>query len=266
MSDGSPRAHVERTRTPRGAQVATLTLDHQPLNLFDQKMMDSLRAHISEISADCPRALVIRAQGRLTSAGVDVNLFAGLDSDQATGMWRGLIDEVIYPIERLSCPVIFAAKGLTLTAAFEIALACDFILATPEAQFGLIERTIGLTPSMGGPQRLAERAGSGRARELIMTGATYDATTMAAWGVVNAVCSNLDEATTSLAHQLADGPTLAHAATKKLIMAWRAGGSAIADQLTPDVSGSLFATNDLKSGVANFLTDGPRHGTNYTGT
>ncbi|MBP2454796.1 enoyl-CoA hydratase/carnithine racemase [Mycolicibacterium lutetiense] len=243
-----------------------LTIDHPPLNLFDQAMMESLRTQVAGISADCPRALVIRAEGRMTSAGVDVNLFSGLDSHQAAAMWQGLLDDLIQPIEQLPCPVIFAANGLTLTAAFEIALASDLILATPDAQFGLIERTVGLTPSMGGPQRLAERAGSGRARELIMTGATYDAATMAAWGVVNTVCDNIDEAATTLAHRLADGPTLAHAATKRLIAAWRTGSVALADELTPAVSGSLFETNDLKSAVANFLVDGPRHGTHYTAT
>lgn len=266
MNSGSSRTLLQRSFTPRGAQIAVLTIAHPPLNLFDNATFESLRMHVAEVRADCPRALVIRAGGRLTSAGVDVNLFAGLDSHRATAMWRGLLDDLIHPIEQLPCPVIFAAKGLTLTAAFEIALACDFILAAPDAQFGLIERTVGLTPSMGGPQRLAERAGSGRARELIMTGATYDAATMAAWGVVNTVCDNLDEATTALAHQLADGPTLAHAATKELIAAWRTGSIAVADQVTPNVSGSLFATNDLKSAVANFLIKGPKHETHYTAT
>lgn len=266
MSSGSSRTLLQRSHTPNGAQIAVLTIDHPLLNLFDQPMMESMRAHVADINADCPRALVIRAEGRMTSAGVDVNLFAGLDVQRATAMWQRLIDDLIHPIEQLPCPVIFAAKGLTLTAAFEIALACDLILATPEAQFGLVERTVGLTPSMGGPQRLAERAGSGRARELIMTGATYDAATMAAWGVVNTVCDNVDEAALALAHQLADGPTLAHAATKKLVAAWRTGGVALADQLTPAVSGSLFETNDLKSAVANFLIEGPGHGTHYTAT
>lgn len=266
MSSGSSRTHLQRSHTPNGAQIAVLTIDHPVLNLFDHPMMESMRAQVAEISADCPRALVIRAEGRMTSAGVDVNLFADLDAHQAVAMWQGLLDDLIHPIEQLPCPVIFAAKGLTLTAAFEIALACDFILATAEAQFGLVERTVGLTPSMGGPQRLAERAGSGRARELVMTGATYDAATMAAWGVVNTVCADVDEAAIALAHQLADGPTLAHAATKKLVAAWRTGGIALADQLTPAVSGLLFETNDLKSAVVNFLVDGPRHSTRYTAT
>ena len=85
-----------------------------------------------------------------------------------------------------------SAHGLTLTAAFEIAFACDIILAAPKAKFGLVETVVGLTPSMGGPQRLAERAGSGRARELVMTGDLYDAATLHDWGVVNAVHEDVD--------------------------------------------------------------------------
>ena len=134
--------------------------------------------------------------------------------------------QIIAPIEALPCPVVFAAHGLTLTAAFEIALACDVILAGPRAKFGLVETVVGLTPSMGGPQRLAERAGSGRARELVMTGDVYDAATMAAWGVVNAVHDDVESAARALATRLADGPTKAHAATKEIIAAWRTAVSA----------------------------------------
>jgi len=71
-------------------------------------------------------------------------------------------------VEALPCPTLFAAHGLCLTWAFELALACDLIIAAESASFGLVERVIGLTPAMGGTQRLAERAGSGRARELVM--------------------------------------------------------------------------------------------------
>ena len=71
------------------------------------------------------------------------------------------------------------------TAAFELALACDLIVAAESASFGLVEATVGLTPAMGGTQRLAERAGSGRARELVMTAERFDAATLHSWGVVN---------------------------------------------------------------------------------
>ncbi|GAB7069242.1 enoyl-CoA hydratase/isomerase family protein [Mycobacterium hodleri] len=248
---------VVRSATPSGAELATLTFDHGPLNLFDQAMFDSLAANVAELSADPPRAVLLRAEGKVNSAGVDVHVFQGLTEQQGADLWRTLFTQIIAPVEALPCPVVFAAHGLTLTAAFEIALACDVILAGPRAKFGLVETVVGLTPSMGGPQRLAERAGSGRARELVMTGDVYDAATMAAWGVVNAVHDDVESAARALTARLADGPTKAHAATKEIIAAWRSGGVGHADGVTPEVSGALFATEDLKGAVASFLEHGP---------
>ena len=248
---------VVRSATASGAELATLTFDHGPLNLFDQAMFDSLSANVAELVANPPRAVLLRAEGKVNSAGVDVHLFQGLTEQQGADLWRTLFTQIIAPIEALPCPVVFAAHGLTLTAAFEIALACDVILAGPRAKFGLVETVVGLTPSMGGPQRLAERAGSGRARELVMTGDVYDAATMAAWGVVNAVHDDVDAAARALAARVADGPTKAHAATKEIIAAWRTGGVGHADGVTPEVSGALFATEDLKGAVASFLENGP---------
>ena len=263
MSDSKP-TRLERIGTEAGAQLAILTIDHPPLNLFDSALLESLAADLGELTANPPRALLLRAEGKVVSGGVDVHEFDGLTVEQGAALWRRLFDRIIHPIEKLPCPVIFAAHGLTLTAAFEISLACDVLLAGPKAKFGLVETVVGLTPSMGGPQRLAERAGSGRARELVMTGDVYDAATMADWGVVNAVHEDVDTAARALAVRLADGPTRAHAATKQIIAAWRSGGVAHADSVTPEVSGELFDTEDLRDGVRSFLEVGP--GTaSYTG-
>jgi enoyl-CoA hydratase/carnithine racemase len=256
MSD-TKATRLEREFTDGGAEVATLTLAHPPLNLFDRAMLDALTADIAELSARPPRAVLLRAEGKVVSGGVDVHVFDGLTPEQGADLWRTLFARIIHPLEALPCPVVFAAHGLTLTAAFEIALACDILLAAPKARFGLVEIVVGLTPSMGGPQRLAERAGSGRAREFVMTGDLYDAATMAEWGVVNAVHDDLDTAARALTHRLAEGPTKAHGATKKIIEAWRSGGVAHADSVTPEVSGALFDTEDLKGGVRSFLEAGP---------
>ncbi|MCZ8380897.1 enoyl-CoA hydratase/isomerase family protein [Mycobacterium sp. CPCC 205372] len=252
---------LEATTTPAGADVVTLTFDNGPLNLFDQATFDSLVARIAEVTANPPRAVLLRAEGKVNSAGVDVHVFQGLTAEQGADLWRRLFAEVIHPLEQLPCPVVYAAHGLTLTAAFEIALGCDIILAAPKAKFGLVEIVVGLTPSMGGPQRLAERAGSGRARELVMTGDLYDAATMADWGVVNAVHDDVDAAAHALTNRLADGPTKANAATKEIIAAWRSGGVGHADAVTPEVSGALFGTEDLQGAVASFLDAGPGHAT-----
>lgn len=243
--------------TAAGAEYAVLTFDNPPLNLFDAAMFDSLAANLAELTANPPRAVLLRAEGKMNSAGVDVHVFDGLSIEQGDALWTRLFNELIHAIEALPCPVIYAAHGLTLTAAFEVALACDIILAGPRAKFGLVEIVVGLTPSMGGPQRLAERAGSGRARELVMTGDVYDAKTMAEWGVVNQLHEDVDTAARELTERLADGPTKAHTATKAIIEAWRSGGVAHSDSVTPSVSGALFETEDLKGAVQSFLVNGP---------
>ncbi|MDG3012541.1 enoyl-CoA hydratase/isomerase family protein [Rhodococcus sp. D2-41] len=255
---------LERSTTDRGAALAVLTIDHGDLNLFDRAMFDSLTADIADLAAGPPRAVLLRAEGRVVSGGVDVHLFDGLTVEQGTVLWRTLFERIIAPIEALPCPVVFAAHALTLTAAFEIALACDLILAAPKAKFGLVETVVGLTPSMGGPQRLAERAGSGRARELVMTGDRYDAATLHDWGVVNQLHDDVDAAARALAVRLADGPTRAHDATKRIIAGWRSAGVGHADAVTPEVSGALFGTEDLRGAVRSFLEAGPGKAV-YTG-
>src|SRR5262245_19282494 len=179
--EGQP-VRVER----EDSGLAVLTFDNPPLNLFDKGQIEALAAGIAELAAEPPRALLIRAEGRAVSAGVDVNVFDGLTPETGSALWSELL-VMIDQLEEMPAPVIFAAHALTLTAAFELALACDLIVATPSAKFGLVEKVVGLTPSMGGTQRLAERAGSGRAREFVMTGDLFGAEEMASWGIVNRI-------------------------------------------------------------------------------
>jgi enoyl-CoA hydratase/carnithine racemase len=255
---------LERITTDAGAEVAILTFADGGLNLFDQAMFDSVIDNIASLTADPPRAVLLRAEGKVVSGGVDVHVFDGLTEAEGTALWEDMFAQIAHPLEDLPCPVVYAAHGLTLTAALEIALACDIILAAPKAKFGLVETVVGLTPSMGGPQRMAERAGSGRAREFVMTGDLYDAATMLEWGVVNQIHEDVDTAARALATRLADGPTKAHAATKEIIGAWRSGGVRHADSITSAVSGALFETEDLKGAVQSFLEVGPGKAT-YTG-
>jgi len=191
---------------------------------------------------------------------VDVHEFEGLSPHAAAALWRELLATVRL-VEELPCPTVFAAHSLCLTAAFELSLACDLLVAAEGARFGLVEIVVGLTPSMGGPQRLAERAGSGRAKELVYTGELFDAATLERWNVVNRVWPDQVFAAEAhaLAMRLADGPTRAHAATKQLVGAAVTDGPHGADALVPEVSGALFTTEDLRGAVAAFLREGPGH-------
>ncbi len=213
--------------------------------------------------ADRARAVLVEARGKVVSGGVDVALFQAIADDpdavqRAATLWTRLL-RLAQTCEDLPVPTVFAAHGLTLTAAFEIALACDILLAAEHASFGLVEIVVGLTPSMGGPQRLAERAGSARARELIFTGERYPAAVLERWNVVNRVLpdAGFAEAARAYAKQVAAGPTVAHAATKRLVTTAVRDGVRAADDAVPAVSGALFATADLPAAVASFLRDGP---------
>jgi len=239
--------------------LAVVTLDAPPLNLFDRTMIDELRAAVAEVAVSPQaRGLLVRADGKVVSGGVDVHLFATLDTASGAALWRELF-ELTHQLEALPFPTVFAAHGLCLTAAFEIALSCDLLLAAESARFGLVEIVVGLTPSMGGPQRLVERAGPARARELIYTGELYDAATLERWNVVNRVLPDdgFADAARGFATRLANGPTRAHAATKAIVRATLNGGAHAADEVTPLISGALFGTEDLQNAVASFLRDGP---------
>lgn len=256
MSPDGPAARLERE-----GGLATITLDSPPLNLFDQRMIDDLRSAIGDVVAEPPRALLIRAEGRAVSGGVDVHVFAGLTPEQGSVLWDELLG-MIDQIEELPAPVVFAAHALTLTAAFELALACDLIVASPKARFGLVEKVVGLTPSMGGTQRLAERAGSGRARHFVMSGGIFGAEEMERWGVVNLIFEDddFDAAARTLAADLAAGPTKAHAMTKQILKRFREGGITAADELVRTEAADLFATEDLQNAVRAFLEHGgPGH-------
>jgi len=242
--------------------LAILTLDHGELNLFDASVIESLDAETRRLAADPPRGLLIRAEGRVVSGGVDVHLFEGLSPEAAAELWQRLL-EVVRRVEELPCPTFFASHAMCLTAAFELSLACDLLLAAESAKFGLVETVVGLTPSMGGPQRLAERAGPARAKELIYTGGLFDAVTLERWNVVSHVWPDdgFAQAAHAFATRIADGPTLALAATKKIVRTQVESGTHAADAIVPEVSGALFGTRDLQNAVASFLRDGPGHAT-----
>jgi enoyl-CoA hydratase len=242
------------------AGLATATFDSPPLNLFNRQLMEDLQAAIGQVEADPPRALLFRAEGKAVSGGVDVHEFDGLTPERASELWDGLIGTV-ERVEALPLPVVFAAHALTLTAAFELALGCDLIVAARSARFGLVETVVGLTPSMGGTQRLAERAGSGRARHFVMSGELFGAEEMERWGVVNLLFDDedFDQRVRAYAADLAAGPTKAHAMTKHILRRFREGGIPAADQAVRDDAGDLFATEDLQRAVKTFLAEGPGH-------
>src|SRR3954464_14397144 len=252
MNDPAP------LRIERGGDGAVVVLDNPPPQLLHPATFNALEHVAAELVAltdpmqlDRARAVLIEARGKVVSGGGDVSFFRDIAGGpepvrRGADLWTRLL-RTAQTLEDLPVPTVFAAHGLTLTAAFELALACDIILAAERASFGLVEMVVGLTPSMGGPQRLAERAGPGRAKELIFTGERYPAAELAQWNVVNRVLPDegFAEAARDHARRVAAGPTVAHAATKRLVTTAVRDGVRAADDITPAVSGPLFGTDHL---------------------
>jgi enoyl-CoA hydratase len=249
---------VASARFERHEDVGAIVIDDPPLNLFGRQMVADLSAALDRLETEDVRALLVRAEGEIFTGGADVNAFDGLREADAAAFARELL-EITHRIEALPFPTLASVHGLCLTAGLELSLACDMIWAAESAQFGLVEAVVGVTPFMGGTQRMAERAGPARAREFVMTGGLYPAATLERWNVVNRVVADAELAEKSLrfAERLAAGPTRAHDATKRIVRAFLDDCMGAADERTPELAGALFETEDLQGAVRSFLDDGP---------
>jgi enoyl-CoA hydratase/carnithine racemase len=253
---------AEPTITARfEGDIASIVLSNPPLNLFTDTAFDELLSCLDEVEASGARALVWRAEGEIFTGGVDVHGFQRIAEGEPADA-TALADPLIRGVQRLEAleiPTLALVHGLCLTAGLEIALGCDLIWAEESSRFGLVEAVVGLTPGAGGTQRIAERAGPGRAREFVFTGGLYDAATLTRWGVINRVVPDgtVHEKGMRFAGRLAAGPTRAHAATKRIVRAFSDHGLAAADEITPEQFADLFATEDLQKAVRSFLEQGP---------
>jgi enoyl-CoA hydratase/carnithine racemase len=234
-----------------------MVLDDPPLNLYREETQQALERCVAEVESSDARALVWRAEGKLFTGGVDVNLFQRMVDEG--GRREGGLLPLVQRIEALEIPTLSLLHGVCLTWGLEIALGTDLIWASESTRIGLVEAGVGLSPGAGGTQRMAQRAGAARAAEFVFTADFYEASVLHEWGVVNRVVPDdaLKSEGLEFARRLAAGPTKAHAATKAILRAFRTGGVPAADEITPETMGALFHTEDLQNAVKTFLADGP---------
>lgn len=252
-STAAPKARIDLV-----GDVAELVLSGPPLNLFDGQMIADVAAAVSSIPTTGARAVLVRAEGKVFCAGVDVAHFRGRDNASGAALMQSFLD-IVHELEALPLPTLAAVHGLNLTIGFELVLGCDLLWAAEEASMGLVEATVGLTPGGGGTQRLVARAGVARAAEAVLTGQVYAATELQQWGVVNRVVPGAELLAQARAHAaaLAAGPTLAAGWGKQILLAARDGGVAAADAMSSEVSGRVFETSDLEAGISSLLAHGP---------
>jgi enoyl-CoA hydratase/carnithine racemase len=251
---------MDKVHFETSGSLGILTLANPPLNLLTGELLEDLRATINEVKRLPLRALLLRAEGKIFSAGADVSAFKGKTASEARESFT-THQRMIAALEELPFPTLAAVQGMCVGGGLELVLACDLIWAASSARFGQLEATIGTTTLLGGVQRLAERAGSNRAREIIYTAEPYDAATFERWNIVNRVVPDdaFESETRAFAERLARGPTLAYAAGKRLVRAYLEGGLRAADKLVGEVAPPLFQSEDMRAAVAALVEYGARN-------
>ncbi|TPE68391.1 enoyl-CoA hydratase-related protein [Halalkalibacterium halodurans] len=172
--------------------VAIITFNRpDQLNCFNYQMLLDLDQVIQEVKANPAIRTVIftGAGGKSFSAGADLKERRTLDENQVRRNVNK-IRSVFNQIEELPQPTIAAINGYALGGGFELALACDFRLAVPEAKMGLTEVTWAIIPGAGGTQRLPRLIGSQRAKEMILTGRKVAAEEAQRLGIILEVCDS----------------------------------------------------------------------------
>ncbi len=244
----------------RSDQLGEIVIDSPPLNLYSADLLADLRAAVDEAAKSDIRALLLRAEGNDFSAGADVSVFIGLDEAQASELSSTVVS-LIAAIEDLPFPTLALIHGQCYAGALETCLACDLIWAAAGSQIGQIEAVAGSITYAGGTQRIASRIGVGRAAEMVFTAAILPPETLASWGLINRVvpAASLTEEGRAFAQGLATGPTRAHAATKRMLHAWRSGGVVAADGVTRAEGPIIMRSQDVQEGLVSLQKDGPGH-------
>src|SRR3954465_3620208 len=128
---------MPQARYETDGDVAEIVISNPPLNLWGPPLITDIEDGVARAAADRPRALLVRAEGDVFSAGVDVHVFEGLDAQSATALTQRLL-RLPPPPGDLPLPTLAVAHGLCLTAGLELSLACDLLWAAEGVQFGLV--------------------------------------------------------------------------------------------------------------------------------
>jgi enoyl-CoA hydratase/carnithine racemase len=238
--------------------VAILSLRYPPYNLLDPELSKLVIDGLRWAAAEGARAIVLRSALRHFSAGADLDAMLPA-AESGDGVLDWPLVELLRTFEELPVPIVAAVHGVCVGGGLELALACDLVVAAESAKLGSVEATVGLHPLMGAIQRVAQRAGAARAKEMAMLARRYDARTLERWNVINRVVEDeqLDAAAMTLARELAGGPTVAHAATKALVSTAVSRGVRAADEAMAELQKPIFRSDDFRAGVASSRSNGP---------
>jgi len=259
MSEGL--VHVER----RHDGVAVLRLDNGKVNALSQEVLRQLESAALRLQDDPPGAVVVTGGDRIFAAGAEIAEFRSSEdpTQVITRAEAELLGQhflrALNAVADIPRATIAAISGFALGGGCELALACDFRIASDKAKLGQPEVLLGIIPGGGGTQRLARLIGPARAKDIILTGRQVRADEALAIGLVDEVVPAeevLDRALDK-ASALAAGAVVAQGLCKRAIDRGLDitlnGGLDLEQQLFAEV----FTTDDANIGVQSFLEHGP---------
>ncbi|MEM0156386.1 MAG: enoyl-CoA hydratase-related protein [Thermoplasmataceae archaeon] len=215
------------------------------LNPLDIETLEEIK---DAIEGSDGRIIVIRGSDRAFSAGANIKKFEGLDDRGSYDMARrGHI--VMDFIASYGRPVIAAINGFALGGGFELALACDIRIASPETKLGLTETNLGILPGWGGTQRLKSMVGITRAFEMISMGKMITAEEAFKLGIVNSITPQYFEEALKIAEEYSNRAMVAISYVKDLMN--RSGRDGF--ELEKEKFGLVFRTEDHREGVKAFV-------------
>lgn len=249
-----------RTERPESREhVARLIIDRpEQLNTITATVLTELPEAITALEEDTGvRAVVLEGAGdRAFSAGANVQAFAE-SASPLDGRARSRQGQTSFArLEESPLPVVAAIDGYALGGGMELAACADLRVASADTELAQPEVNLGLIPGWGGTQRLARIVGEGRAKEILLTGERYDASTLAEYGFINEVVetNRLTERALELTAQLAGGPPVANESIKRAVVAGRSDPQA-GFEVEAQAFGHLFGTDDMREGITAFLND-----------
>ncbi len=242
-----------------GDKIGHIVLDREArMNTINPALMDELADAIDLLEADGDvRALLVTGKGdRAFSAGADVTAMAsGADPLDAIELSRKG-QRTFGKLEACDMPVVAGIDGFALGGGFELALCCDFRLASDRSELGTPEHNLGLLPGWGGTQRLMRIAGFGRAKEIIFTADRFDPETMYDYDVVTEVVptDEFEDRVHEFTAELAAGPPISQKLTKRaMLRGWEDIDAGL--ELEAQAFGHLINTDDLMEGITAFMGD-----------
>jgi len=174
----------------KSAGIATVTLNRpEALNALSKALREQISLTFVALAKDpAVEVVILTGAGRAFTVGLDLKELGGEVGEPEASSSLDLSEA----IARFDRPIIGAINGFAITGGFEVALMCDFLIASSEASFADTHARVGVVPGWGLSQRLPRLIGINRAKELSLTGNFLDADTAQAWGLVNRVVAPVD--------------------------------------------------------------------------